>query len=122
MEKTTHKKDLAEREIYVAPFNGFKDFVKNGLEEAAKNQLHFLPQVFWIRNKEGKPEIESILRMEKLQNDFDNFCRKMDLKPRLLEVTNPSGHQHWETFYDTGTKDIVYNIYREDFEFFNYAK
>ncbi len=115
-----HKHDIAERKIFIEPHDGFHDFVKNGLQEAAKNQLHFLPQVFWIKNNSGSPEIETVLRMENLQNDFDRFCKKMNLKSRQLELTNTSGRKHWKNYYNSEIQRIVSEIYYQDFDFFNY--
>lgn len=117
---TKHKHDITDRKKFIDPYTGFTDFVKNGLQEAAGHQLHFLPQVFWIRNREGIPEIETILRMENLQNDFNLFCEKMNLKQRQLELTNTSQRKHWKDYYDSESQKIVAEIYRDDFDFFNY--
>jgi hypothetical protein len=117
-----HKRDIADRKKFIDPFADFSDFVKNGLREAAEKQLHFLPQVFWIKNPEGIPEIETVLRMEHLQNDFNRFCDKMNIAPRQLELTNASARKSWEKYYTTETKNIVSEIYKEDFDFFNYKK
>jgi len=120
--KTVHREDLADKEKYVTPFVDFDDFIKNGLAQAAKEQLHFLPQVFWVRNAEGKPEVESVLRVEHLQGDFDRFCEKMKLRKFTLQVTNASKRKSWQDYYSEETKAIVQQVYRDDFEFFNYEK
>ena len=117
-----HKHDIADRNKFIDRYSDFNDFVKNGLQEASEKQLHFLPQVFWIKNHEGIPEIETILKMENLQNDFDDFCRNMNLKPRRLEFTNASRRKSWEDYYSDETKKIVSEIYKEDFDFFEYEK
>ena len=117
-----NKHDLKEGKMYVQKYENFKDFVVNGLDEAAENQLHFLPQVFWVLNKDGKPEVETVLRQENLQEDFDIFCNEIDLEPKKLEITNKSNHDHWEKYYDDETKQIVAEIYHDDFEFFSYEK
>ncbi|QGY47263.1 hypothetical protein GM418_27440 [Maribellus comscasis] len=122
MEKTTHKDDLADREKFVARYNDFDDFVKNGLEKASEKQLHFLPQVFWIYNKNGDPEVETVLRMENLQKDFDEFCKMMNLRNYKLKITNASKHKSWEEYFTPETKKIVQDIYSDDFDFFDYKK
>ena len=120
--KTQHKEDLEDKEKFVSDFPDFEAFVKNGLPKAAKEQLHFLPQVFWIRNTDGNPEVESVLRVEHLQTDFDRFCEKMNLPKSMLQVTNASKRKSWQDYYSEETKAIVQQVYREDFEFFNYEK
>ena len=121
-EKTTHKKDLADREKFIAQYKDFDDFVKNGLEKASNEQLHFLPQVFWVLNEKGNPQVETVLRMENLQDDFNEFCRMMNLGNYDLQTTNKSKHKHWQEYYTNETKKIVQEIYKEDFNFFNYEK
>lgn len=122
LNKTAHKHDIADREEFIEPYTGFFDFVKNGLFEAAEEQLHFLPQVFWIRNKEGNPEIETILRMENLQHDFDKFCMKMNLRNYKLDITNTSRRKSWQNYFNEESRRIVQDIYHEDFEYFDYEK
>ncbi len=121
LNQARHRKDMADRQRFIDPYEGFTDFVLNGLREAAKEQLHFLPQVFWIRNSEGTPQIESVLRMENLQKDFDAFCQKMNLKPVPLDITNTSARQPWSEYHTPETKKVVEAIYREDFDFFGYG-
>ena len=117
-----NKHDLRDSELFVNPYNDFKDFVINGLQKASEKQLHFLPQVFWILNKQGDPEVETILRQENLQNDFNDFCNRLNIDQRKLGVTNKSDHHAWEKYYDKETKEIAAEIYGEDFDFFNYKK
>lgn len=117
-----NKHDSRDCELFIKPYNGFKDFVENGLKEASEKQLHLLPQVFWVLNDLGNPEVETVLRQENLQNDFDDFCDYINLKHRILEITNKTDHQRWEKYYDAETREIAYEIYHEDFTFFNYEK
>ncbi len=121
-DKTDHRGDLADKEKFLSQYKDFDDFVKNGLEKASNEQIHFLPQVFWILNKNGKPEVETVLRLENLQNDFDEFCKIMGLGNYKLQTTNTSKHKSWKEYFTGETKKIVQEIYREDFEFFNYKK
>ncbi len=120
LHKTSHKDDIIDRDKFVAEFSSFDDFIFNGLEKAAKEQLHFLPQVFWILNQHGKPEVETVLRLENLQEDFDAFCKKMNLNKYDLKVTNTSKHKSWEEYYSPELKQKVSEIYSDDFEFLNH--
>ncbi len=122
MLKSESKDDQKERDIYVTQYKDFRDFVRYGLKKASDNQIHFRPQVFWILNNQGIPEIETVLRIETLQSDFDAFCKNMGLQPARLEIVNQSEHKDWEIYYDEELKDIVSGIYHADFEFFNYEK
>jgi hypothetical protein len=121
--KNKTKEDNIERDEYLKPYADFTDFVQNGLAHAAKNQLHFLPQVFWIKNHSGKPEVETVLKMENLQDELNAFCNQMGFPPKKLDITNTSHRKNtWEEYYTPETKKIVAEIYHEDFEFFDYEK
>lgn len=117
-----NKEDYADSETYLTPFFGFDDFVKYGLKKASREQIHFLPQVFWIQNHEGGPEVESVLRLENLQNDVDSFCNKMGFSKWDLNITNRSNRSNWERYYNSETRKIVSEIYNKDFQYFNYPK
>jgi len=122
LNNTTHKHDIADRKKYIDPYSDFTDFIKNGLAHAAKNQLHFLPQVFWIKNQNGEPEVETTLKMKNLQDELDAFCQKMGLPPQKLKITNTSYRKSsWEVYYTPETRKIVAEIYYDDFAFFDYA-
>lgn len=121
-EKSTHKNDLADKEKFITQYQNFDDFIKNGLKNASKEQLHFLPQVFWILNEKGNPEVETVLRLENLQNDFDEFCKMMNLGQYNLKTTNASNRKAWKQYFNSETKQIVQDIYRDDFDFFDYKK
>lgn len=117
------KADNLERDIFVAPYSGFEDFIRNGLKEASQQQLHFLPQVFWVRNREGDPEVETALKMENLQEEFNAFCSQMGINSQNLQVVNTSSRkEEWDNYYSEETKKIVAEIYQEDFEYFGYHK
>ena len=42
------EEDQQDAEEFIHPFIDFDDFVLNGLQRAASEQLHLLPQLFWI--------------------------------------------------------------------------
>lgn len=121
--KNKTREDNLERDQFIKPYADFKDFVKKGLQEASEKQLHFLPQVFWIRNNDGHPEVETALRFENLQEDLNAFCEKMGMPPKTLNVVNSSSRKkNWEGYYSEETRNIVSDIYHEDFEYFEYEK
>jgi len=121
--KNKTKEDNIERDIFLKPYADFTDFIKNGLAHAAKNQLHFLPQVFWIKNHNGEPEVETVLKMENLQDELNAFCHQMGLPPQKLAITNTSPRNNsWEEYYTPETQKIVADVYHDDFDFFDYEK
>ena len=70
------------------------------------------PQCDWI------DETVSIIKYENLNEELDNFFKeKID-----LPVTNKSNHEHYLTYYNKESLNIIYNRYKKDFEKFNYKK
>jgi len=84
---------------------------------------HFKPQAYWIFNK-NNIQVDSIFRFE----HFDESINKIHLmlngesynKP--IEFVNTSEHKPYKDYYTEELKNIVYNIYKIDFDLFNYKK
>ena len=77
--------------------------------------IHFKPQKHFINNN-----IKFIGRFEKLQEDFDFVCNQIKLEPKKLSKLNSTKHEHYSHYYNKKTRDIVYNIYKEDVKYFKY--
>ena len=70
------------------------------------------PQCDWI------DKTVSIIKYENLNEELDNFFKeKID-----LPIVNKSNHDHYLTYYNKQSLDIIYNKYKEDFKKFNYKK
>ena len=73
-------KDTKDWNEFCDQFLDINDFVKNGLEKASQEQLHFLPQSFWI-DMMCEPRF---LYLDTLQQDVDSLCEDFHLRfPQL---------------------------------------
>ena len=63
---------------------------------------------------------DQIVRFENLQNDFSELCKKIKLNRVILEKRQTSNHNHYSTYYNYKTKEIVETIYEKDIKTFNY--
>tara|TARA_R100000781_G_scaffold90505_1_gene55956 strand:- start:11 stop:574 length:564 start_codon:yes stop_codon:yes gene_type:complete len=70
------------------------------------------PQNSWV------DDTVSILKFENLEKEINSFFKK-EIK---LPKTNTSNHQNFLEYYDENSLNNVYNIFKEDFEKFNYKK
>jgi hypothetical protein len=60
----------------------------------------------------------NILRFENLKEEVNNFLKEEIRLPK----TNASNHQKFLEYYDKNSLNNVYNIFKEDFEKFNYKQ
>ena len=120
------------------PFESFETFVKRlkkTREEFKKSKkeknekniyCHFLLQVDYIFDNEGNQLVHNIFKLEEIKNLQLGDCSK-----KFLEVfknlnkrnTRKQKNKNLEDYYkNPEIKELVYSIYKEDFEFFNYQK
>jgi len=99
----------------------FEDFVLNHLEKHItpnKNYAinHFCPQINFIKYNDYT--VNKIIKFESFIED----CKKcgLDIKQKLSKTIKRK--KDYNIYYNNKTKDIVYNLYKEDFEYLNYNK
>lgn len=95
---------------------GFEDYVGHACES---DHQFFQPMVWWI---EGAKDLR-VYRFEDYENEYKRL-----LSDYGLPVTSPphyrrsKGRQPVDAYYTPELKEKIYLKYKEDFEFFNYAK
>jgi len=77
-------------------------------------------QLDWLRGLNGKIEMTFIGRFERLQLDFMAVCQHIGKFDTELPKKNATEHEHYSTYYNEETKNMVDEMYSEDIEFFNY--
>lgn len=104
----------------------FKDFVMNykntlsDIKDDSSNGLWF-PQTYFLESENTK--LDFIGRFENLAQDWIFIVRK------ILNNGKTCALKHWNKTYDNHMdnytkeiKDTIYNIYKEDFDTYNYEK
>jgi len=76
-------------------------------------------QVQWT-NGNFKPK--KIIRFENLQEEFSKMLIKENLSGIIdaLPHENKTNHDHYSSYYNSETKDIVAKVFKEDIKAFNY--
>jgi hypothetical protein len=81
---------------------------------------HLLPQVKYL-TIDGSICVDKVIHFEKLNTEFDELCRdigvKLSLPRRMSSVRKP-----YEDYFNNEARDIVYDIYKKDFDMFGYKK
>lgn len=103
----------------------FFEYVCSGFGCSWEN--HTLPQVSFLKNKQGGVDMDFVARFENFEEDVTNIFKKIGVSHELpLPMFNPSFNnylkytQPYWSFYNKKTKNIIESIYSEDIETFGY--
>lgn len=84
-------------------------------EGSVRSGIHFQPFSYFL----DKP-VDYIGKMENINRDYIKICRELDIKIRPLKKVNTTNASNYQELYVEESKDIVYNIYKEDIKKYNY--
>ena len=74
----------------------------------------------WI-NLDRRIAVDRVLRLETLERDFAALCEGLGVSSAALPHANRSEHDHYRTYYDDETREIVARRYAADIEAFGYT-
>lgn len=72
------------------------------------------PQIDWLTE-----DLDFIGRFENYEQDFEIVKSKLKLKVELPHL-NASKHKHYTKYYNSETKELVYNLFKDDIIAFGY--
>lgn len=108
--------DIEDKHKYLGNSTNFNLFVKNKLEYTAKYQQHFRPQYYWLPDG-----ADFIGYYENFQSDIEKLRKIIVMRDISIPHKNKTNYDH-NYMIPKDTKDIIYNIYKKDFELFGYLK
>lgn len=113
--------DQAFAAEHLAPFETLEEFVTGWLTpESARSQVHFRPQHEFVCGSSGRPEVDHILRHERLQDDYDALRPVFGGSPLpYLNATTGSSAREAAALSPRALR-IVANVYSKDFVLFGY--
>lgn len=116
-----HDDDANWAKKHLADFSSFEAFIKGWLnEENIFLGIHFIPQVYFLKDDDGKIPIDFIGRFENIESDFRTICKKLSLT-RSLTHKNRSSRETYTQYYNSELIDIVGKVYAEDIKTFGYS-
>jgi len=92
----------------------FSDFIRF---PSSFHSRDILQDYFSINNK---IIINSYIRFENIQEDFNNVCSKIEVPNKKLLHMNKSKHKHYEEYYNDELQNIVALRYKAEIKQFNY--
>jgi hypothetical protein len=119
---------------FIKKLDSFKDFVyelKDKFDYVLKNKekdhlyvSHYLPQYLFTHNYRKVKIVNKIYKLENLNEEWTDICEILDIDKELVRTEkNASKFKYnYEDYYDDELKSIVYEMYKDDFEVFNYEK
>lgn len=91
----------------------FTDFIK---KEKWYHGMFDHDQTNWITN-----DFDYVGKMETLQQDFDNICADIGLPGMMLHKSNTTRHDHYTSYYDEESREIVERIFNKTIKQYNYT-
>lgn len=114
-----NNKQDKERCKKLLKYKTFKDFTKD--LHLFQNEIHFVPQYKFITDDSGKNIlVRNILRYEHIDKEYEKFMKSNGYFGENLKKINASKHKHYLSYYDSDSKNIVYSLYKKDFDLFKY--
>ena len=106
---------------HIVHYESFDNFVRNWINPAnIFKKSHFKPQVHYICNDKLQVEVDYVGRFEELEKDFQHICGILNIERELPHYNSSNKTKRWKEYYNTETFAIVNEVYKEDFEVFNY--
>jgi hypothetical protein len=115
-----HSNDLKYQEI-LTNYRDINDFVINGLSAHLIDIEHFIPQVNWLKNSNGEIKIDFIGKLEQIDSDFEKLCELLSLTNILLPKNNVN-EVKMKDGLSPEAREVLLNLYLEDFNYFKYEK
>ena len=96
----------------------FHDYLKKFLNK--KNYM-LRPQVYWLKNFEGKIKLDYIGKFEKIETVFGEISKHLSMGNLHFPHEKKSEKINYINYYDNQSKAIVTDYYKDDLNTFNYT-
>ena len=73
-----------------------------------------------MSNPDGELLVDYVGKYEKLQEDFDEVCKAIDLPITNLPHVNQSAHARYTEYFTPQTQQYIYEKYKKDINYFGY--
>lgn len=106
----------------ISQYNNFRKFCLFFNDFKYKDDLQFINQKEFIINADGDIIVDYVGEYENLVSDWKEICKLTNNQYSELPKLNKSNHPNYTELYDEETYNIVYDLFKEDFNFFNFKK
>lgn len=106
----------------IREYKDFEEFVLNFENFGTKDDLQFIPQYKFVVDDKNELIVDYIGYFDRYENEWKNICKFTGIEYCELPKKNTTTHPHWSDIYTDEMKAIVYELFKKDFEFFNFNK
>ena len=96
------------------PNTTFEQYVTKAFHSGRKRNQ----QIDWLISN-GTMEVDFIGRFERLESDFHKICNILNINKKLPHM-NATKHDHYSTYYNDTTRQMVETMYSKDINLFGY--
>ncbi len=114
-----------ERPHLVQNITDFPSFIRWKLDPERPYQYHIDTsierQTDYLKDLDGKILVDFIGKYENLQEDYEEACRRIAIKPPPLpHKRKAKDREGYQGYYDKETAELIAGYFREDIETFGY--
>lgn len=113
--KNVNRDKIHQASLGLNEMISFKEFLE---KFAGEGMLR--PQTYWLKNFEGKIDLDFIGKFENLDEDFNEVKERLGNPNLRLPHKIKGSSEDFRNYYTSETIEIVQRIYKEEIELFNY--
>lgn len=114
---------LRKEGIQMSDKMSFEEFI-HWIENSSDTSIHpsqHKNQLDWFLNEKGDISVDFIGKFENLNKDWEIIQKKLDIQSSLPHKNqNITKKKHYSEYYNKETKDIIYEKFKVDIEYFKY--
>tara|TARA_Y100000310_G_scaffold246356_1_gene251607 strand:- start:587 stop:1324 length:738 start_codon:yes stop_codon:yes gene_type:complete len=113
--------NVTSEDIPIDDFGLFVKFFYDGRQSGRLLPLFFKPQTEWFTDLDGNKNIDTVIRYENIQEDYEKICDKVGYPKTILPYSDPKFRQaskrHYSSYFadNIGCVEMVQWLYKEDF-------
>lgn len=88
------------------------------IEWRVSNDVHL--QKEFVTDGAGNIIVDFIGKVEKIDKNFVEICNRVGIESHLSHI-NKTKHRDYKQYYNSRTRELVYNAFHEDIELFEYS-
>ena len=105
-------------------FKDFLDYCEFRIRDSKRRKkdiywTHAQTQTSYVTGLNGNIILDDVFKFEEMDKSIKTISEKLDV-PIALEQHNSSNHDHYRTYYNDETKEMVERLYKEDIAMFGY--
>lgn len=102
-----------------------QNFKQMLIEESEKLKAMFGTQYEFLKDEEGNIKLDYVGKLENLEEDYNNIRKTVSKLPPFdskYKINTNLATDDYKQFYNQETKDLVYELFKEDFQNLGYEK